>query len=123
MDVVVDRVAGLDVHKRIVVASVRTPAEDGGGRVEVTRTFCTFTVELRRLVAWLVEQRVAVAVMEATGVFWLPVWYALTDAGLRTEVVNAGHLSCPDFPDSVVCLFQAAVGLLWSAYRTSLGVW
>lgn len=91
MDVVVDRAAGLDVHKKTVVVTVRTPG-GSGGRDEVTRTFATFTRDLGRLAQWLVQERVDVAVMEATGVFWLPVWYALEDAGLRTEIVNAGHV-------------------------------
>lgn len=91
MDVVVDRAAGLDVHKRTVVATVRGPSTVGE-RSEVTRTFRTFTAELERLASWLVEERVDLVAMEATGVFWLPVWYALDDAGLRVEVVNAGHV-------------------------------
>jgi transposase len=91
MDVVVDRAAGLDVHKRVVVATVRAPAEHGG-RTSVTRTYRTFTGDLERLARWLVAERVEVAVMEATGVFWLPVWYALTEVGLSAEVVNAGHV-------------------------------
>lgn len=91
MDVVIDRAAGLDVHKRTVVATVRGPA-GGGQRSEVTRTFKTFTAELERLARWLVEERVDVVAMEATGVFWLPVWYALSDAELPVQVVNAGHV-------------------------------
>lgn len=91
MDVVMDRAAGLDVHKKTVVVTVRSPGP-GGERGEVTRTFRTVTAELERLADWLVAQRVDVAVMEATGVFWLPVWYALTDLGLKVEVVNAGHV-------------------------------
>lgn len=91
MDVVVDRAAGLDVHKKTVVATVRTPGV-GGERSEETRTFRTFTRDLRRLAEWLAGERVDIVVMEATGVFWLPVWYALEDAGLPTEVVNAGHV-------------------------------
>jgi transposase len=90
MDVVLEVVAGLDVHKRTVVATVRSPGE--GERREVTRTFRTFTAELERLAAWLVAERVELAAMEATGVFWLPVYYALEAAGVPVEVVNAGHV-------------------------------
>jgi len=90
MDVVLDRVAGLDVHKRTVVATVRTPGQ--GQRREVTRTYRTFTAELERLAAWLVTEQVGVAAMEATGVFWLPVYYVLEAAGVPVEVVNAGHV-------------------------------
>lgn len=90
MEVVLEVVAGLDVHKRTVVATVRSPGE--GERREVTRTFRTFTAELERLAAWLVDERVGLAAMEATGVFWLPVYYALEAAGVPVEVVNAGHV-------------------------------
>lgn len=93
MDVIVDRAAGLDVHKKSVVATVRGPAaKPSRDRVEETRTFTTFTRALGQLAAWLVEQDVEVVVMEATGVYWLPVWYALDGAGLNVEVVNAGHV-------------------------------
>jgi transposase len=90
MEVVLDRVAGLDVHKRTVVATVRSPGE--GQRREVTRTYRTFTADLERLAGWLVQEQVRVAAMEATGVFWLPVYYALEAAGVPAEVVNAGHV-------------------------------
>lgn len=92
MDVVVDRCAGLDVHKKTVVATVRSPGDGPRVRREVTRTFRTFTGELERLARWLCEERVDLVAMEATGVYWLPVWYALDDAGLKVDVVNAGHV-------------------------------
>ena len=69
MEVMVDRVAGLDVHKETVMACVRTPGEDGKRR-QVVREFSTFTAELVTLRDWLVAEGVTQVVMEATGVYW-----------------------------------------------------
>jgi hypothetical protein len=75
MEVVHVRCAGLDVHKDSVVACVRV-AE--GARVGCeTRTFGTTTAELTRLGEWLRETRCTHAAMEATGVYWVPVWHIL----------------------------------------------
>jgi hypothetical protein len=52
MDVVVQRCAGVDVHKDTVVTCVRTPGADGN-RETVTKTFGTLTAELLALRAWL----------------------------------------------------------------------
>jgi hypothetical protein len=60
VDVIVDRCAGLDVHKNTVMAAVRKP--DGvGGRSEVVREFSTFTADLVRLGDWLAGERVSQA--------------------------------------------------------------
>ena len=91
MDIVYERCAGLDVHKRTVVAAARWPGDDGG-RAERVRTFPTFTGGLCQLAAWLTELGVTHVVMEATGVFWRPVWYRLEDAGLELMLVNARHV-------------------------------
>lgn len=91
MDVVVERCAGLDVHRDTVVATVRVPGDDGRGRRQETRTFRTTTAELTALADWLASFGVARVGMEATGVYWKPVYYALED---RFEVwlLNAQHL-------------------------------
>jgi transposase len=81
--VVYERCCGLDVHKRTVVACVRTP--DG----QRTRTFGTMTAELLQLGDWLAEQRVTHVAMESTGVFWKPVYNLLEGLGLALLVVNA----------------------------------
>ena len=68
MDVVVDRVAGLDISKADVKVCVRVP-EDGPGRSryhEQTRTFATMTGDLLRLRDWLAGCRVELVAMEAT---------------------------------------------------------
>lgn len=92
MEVIIARAAGLDVHKDTVTACVRTP-EDAQSRRQEVREFRTFTKDLTRLRAWLVEQRVTHIAMEATGVYWRPVWHVLEDlAGVELLLVNAHHV-------------------------------
>jgi transposase len=89
MEVVFRSVAGLDVHKKTVVACIRCLGESGG-RNEV-RTFGTTTGELRGMASWLAEHAVTHVAMESTGVFWKPIYNVLED---RFEVllVNAQHI-------------------------------
>ena len=92
MEVVVARIAGLDVHKETVMACVAGP---GRGRPTPTRgpEFSTFTAELARLKEWLVGEGVTQVVMEATGVYWRPVWHVLEDhGGWELMLVNARHV-------------------------------
>ena len=91
MDVIVDRCAGLDVHKKTVMATVRVP--DGqGGRSQVTREFAAFTGRLVELRDWLVGEGVTQVAMEATGVYWRPVWHVLDQAAsLELMLVNPAH--------------------------------
>jgi transposase len=72
MDVVVERCAGIDVHKDMVAVCVRVPGPDGE-RTEVLAEFSTFTEELLVLRDWLVAHGVTRVGMEATGVYWKPV--------------------------------------------------
>jgi transposase len=81
--------AGLDVHKGTVVACVRTPGP-GGQRVQQVRTFRTFTADLQAMAAWLEAEAVTGVVMEATGVFWRPVWHML-EGRFELLLVNARH--------------------------------
>jgi transposase len=91
MDVIVDRCAALDVHKKTVMACVRSPDGKGGRRSEV-REFATFTAELIRLRDWLVAAGVTQVAMEATGVYWKPVWHVLEDGGFELLLVNPRHV-------------------------------
>jgi transposase len=94
MEVIVDRCAGLDVHKRTVVAAVRTPGTGRRKRDTVVRTFSTFDADLVSLREWLVGLGVTQVAMEATGVFWKPVWQVLDDGDRFEEVllVNPQHV-------------------------------
>lgn len=90
MDVVVKRCAGIDIGKKTVAVTVRTP--DGrGGRRQQTRTFGTVTGQVLALRDWLVGERVTVAAMEATSDYWKPVFYLLEDA-TDCWLLNAHHL-------------------------------
>ena len=72
MDVIVERVAALDVHKASVTACVRTPDADGGREPHLA-LFQTTVRGLLGLRDWLDAHRVSQVVMEATGVYWKPV--------------------------------------------------
>ena len=90
MEVLHPRCAGLDVHKDSVVAAVRL-AEAGTVRTEV-RHFDTTTPGLLALSAWLAECGCTHAAMEATGVYWKPVWHVLSDGDLVLILANAAHV-------------------------------
>ena len=83
MDVLVDRVAGLDIGKAIVVACVRTPGPNGK-RVSEVRTFRTMTRSLVVMADWLVERGVTLAAMELTSMSTNPPG-TLTCGALRTR--------------------------------------
>lgn len=86
MDVLIERCAGLDVHKRTVVTTIRSPGPSGG-RVSVTRSFATTTTGLLGLATWLADAGVTHVAMESTGVYWRPV-YAVLEDRLEVRLVN-----------------------------------
>src|SRR5262245_52654367 len=88
MDVVVERCAGLDVHKKTVVACVRTPGSRRGERQSERQTFATTMSGLQALLAWLRAQQVTDVAMESTGVYWRPV-YAVLEGTFRLLLANA----------------------------------
>ena len=93
MDVIVDRCAGLDVHKDTVMATVRRPGPDGLGREQETRQYRTYTSALRELRGWLTSERVSQVAMEATGSYWKPVWHVLeAEPGYELLLCNAQHV-------------------------------
>src|SRR3954463_10074540 len=91
MEQLVDRVAGLDVPRDTVVATVRRP-RPGGGRAAKTLTFATTVAELTALGDWLVAEGVELAGMESTGVYWKPVYFLLEERIPPIWLLNAGHL-------------------------------
>ena len=91
MEVLYPRCAGLDVHSRCVNACARIAA----GRKVTTehREFATTTAGLLELAAWLTEAGCTHVAMEATGVYWKPVWHVLEDEASFTLVLaNAQHI-------------------------------
>lgn len=94
MEAVHARVAGLDVHKRSVQACVLRTGPVAGAVEREERTVGTMVDDLVDLTAWLVEQGVTHVVMEATGVYWKPVYNVLEedDAFTAVVVVNPEHV-------------------------------
>jgi transposase len=90
MEVMFDRVAGLDVGKDSVTACVRTPGPRGRRRSE-TRTFKTMFGSLRVMRDWLVENGVTVAAMESTSTYWKPPFYCLEEV-MAVWLLNAAHM-------------------------------
>ncbi|WP_300605759.1 IS110 family transposase [Trebonia sp.] len=92
MEVVHPRVAGIDVHKKVIWVAVRLPGERPGERAVMVRRVKTFWRSLRQMAAWLAELGVSDAAMESTGVYWWPVYHALVQAGIAVCVCNAAHM-------------------------------
>jgi transposase len=90
MDLVVERCAGLDVHKDTVVACLRVPGA-GRRREQTIVTFGTTTTQLLALRDWLVANGVTLVGMESTGVYWKPVYFVLEEV-VECWVLNAQHL-------------------------------
>jgi transposase len=90
MEVLYPHCAGLDVHKNTVVACVRHMV-NGTVKREV-RSFKTTTTELLALSDWLAAEKCTHIAMEATGVYWKPVWHILSDADFSLVLANAAHV-------------------------------
>ena len=90
VETIVERPAALDVHKAQATACVRVPA-DGGGREQHVAEFQTTVPDLLALRDWLAAHGVTQVAMEATGVFWKPVWAILEDE-FELLLVNARHV-------------------------------
>jgi transposase len=90
MEVLYPHCAGLDVHKDTVVVWVRHMV-NGSVRREV-RSFKTTTKELLGLSDWLAGKGCTDVAMEATGVYWKPVWHLLSDGNFTLVLANAAHV-------------------------------
>jgi transposase len=90
MEVLYPHCAGLDVHKDTVVACMRHMV-NGTVKREV-RTFKTTTKELLALSEWLAAEGCTHIAMEATGVYWKPVWHILSDGDFALVLANAAHV-------------------------------
>jgi transposase len=85
-----ERCAAVDVHKKAVTVSVRVPGA-AGEREELMAEFATMAADLLALRDWLKQLDVTHVAMEATGVYWKPVYYALED-DFELLLVNAQHV-------------------------------
>ncbi len=91
MERLIERAAGLDVHKTSIMACVRVPDGAGGRRQEVA-SFGTTSAALLALHDWLQAHGVTHVAMESTGVYWKPVFYVLEE-DFACVLVNAAHVS------------------------------
>ena len=89
MEVIHTRCAGLDVHKQTVVACLRT--QEGQGVRREVRRFATTTRALLQLADWLRETGCSHVAMEATGVYWKPVWHML-EGEFELVLANPAHI-------------------------------
>ena len=94
MEIVYERVAAIDVGKKIIAVAVRTPGQQPGKRRQQVRKYNTFHQTLAEMVSWLVSEGVTHVTMEATGIYWKPIFHALCEAERPMEVllVNARHV-------------------------------
>jgi transposase len=90
MEVVFDRVAGLDVGKASVKGCVRTPGQRRGRHAE-TRTFKATWGSLRVMRDWLVDSGVTIAAMESTSTYWKAPFYCLEEV-MDVWLLNAAHM-------------------------------
>jgi transposase len=90
MEVLYTHCAGLDVHKKTVVACCLTLGPDGVLQRHI-RTFTTMTQDLLLLADWLSSLGITHVACEATGEFWKPL-YAILEASFTVLVVNAHHI-------------------------------
>lgn len=114
------RVAGLDVHKKIIVASV--VIEDSEGQLfEETREFGTLPRDLDLLRDWLSFHQIESTAMESTGVYWKDIHAVLEKAGLLVLIANAKHIKQvpgrkTDVTDSQWLAYLARCGLLKGSF-------
>jgi transposase len=90
METLVERCAGLDVHKNSVVVCLRLPGHEGKRQV-VHRRFGTTTPQLLALRDWLEAEQVTLVGIESTAEYWKPVFYLLEEV-MECWLLNANHL-------------------------------
>jgi hypothetical protein len=81
---------GLDVHKKMIAACLIWEDAEGSSVTE-KRLFGSMTRELHELAQWLCAAQVTAVAMEATGVYWMPVWNVLEAYGLQLLLINPEH--------------------------------
>ncbi len=90
MEVLFERVAGLDIGKASLTVCVRTPGP-AGRRSSQTRTFKTTTRALGVMRDWLLEHGVTIAAMESTSTYWKAPFYCLEEV-MEVWLLNAAHM-------------------------------
>lgn len=109
--------AGLDIGSEEIVVAVPPDRDE-----QPVRVFLTFTPDLHALVAWLVACGIDTLVMESTGVFWIPIYELLEQAGITPYLVNARHVKTvpgrkSDWNDAQWLQKLHMLGLLQGSFR------
>lgn len=114
--------AGIDVGAREIYVAVARDRDP-----EPVRCFSTFTEELRAIAAWLKQCGVGSVAMESTGVYWIPLYEVLEEAGLRVCLVNSRHVKHvpgrkSDVSDCQWLQYLHSVGLLRGSFRPEAAI-
>src|SRR5688572_8580550 len=109
--------AGIDIAATELYVAVPPDRSE-----QPVRCFGSFTSDLTELIAWLKECRITSVAMESTGVYWIPVFQRLEEAGIRVCLVNARHVkNVPgrksDVRDCQWLQYLHSVGLLRASFR------
>lgn len=114
--------AGIDIGANEIWVAVPPDRTE-----EPVRRFGGFTAELKAIVQWLRDCRIRTVAMESTGLYWIPLYQLLADAGLKVCLVNARHVkNVPgrksDVRDCQWLQYLHSVGLLRASYRPDQAV-
>ncbi len=109
--------AGIDVGAREIYVAVPVDRDS-----EPVRCFATFTGDLQAMAQWLLQCGIVSVAIASIGVYWIPVYEVLEDAGLRVCLVNAHHVKHvpgrkSDVSDCQWLQYLHSVGLLRASFR------
>ena len=109
--------AGIDIGATEIYVAVPGDRDE-----EPVRCFDAFTEDLRKIAEWLKQCDIQKIAMESTGVYWIPLWQILSDAGFEVCLVNARYFkNVPgkktDVEDCQWLQFLHSVGLLRGSFR------
>ena len=83
---IIERGCGIDVHKKVIVATIR-----GEGIQEQTQSYSGFTESIETMRDWLKGNKITHIAMESTGVYWKPI-YNILEEDFEIILVNARHI-------------------------------
>lgn len=94
MEKLFDVAVGIDVHKKMVMCTLLKVTKSGNQKEysKEVREFKTFRKELMTMAKWFSEEKVEVAVMESTSIYWMPIYEACEEFQINAIVVNAFHV-------------------------------
>lgn len=90
MEIIDKKCCGLDVHKKVLVADLRS--KDGKGKTD-TRSFGTSTEDIVKMIQWLLSEGCEMIAVESMTSYWKPVFNLCEQMGLPAMVVNAQHIN------------------------------